>query len=177
MGGMIVQVFLLTHPERVNALILMDTSYKIPDSVDPDMIAAGQAVVRDGGIELLVSIQDAVEGPNPLDTPAYLRMIAADPDYAAFSRRKTLATSSAGWVGLAGDMGAQADRLDALRDITVPTLVIVGEEDAGFMDQSRAMADAIPGATLAVIPDGGHSPQFEAPAAWWDAVSTFLATL
>jgi len=32
-----------------------------------------------------------------------------------------------------------------------------------------------PGAELAVIPDAGHSPQFENPDAWWSALSTFLA--
>jgi pimeloyl-ACP methyl ester carboxylesterase len=36
------------------------------------------------------------------------------------------------------------------------------------------MADAIPGARLVVVPDAGHSPQFEAPEAWWDVVAGFL---
>jgi pimeloyl-ACP methyl ester carboxylesterase len=36
------------------------------------------------------------------------------------------------------------------------------------------MADVMPGASLAVIPDGGHSPQFESPDAWWQALSGFL---
>ena len=40
---------------------------------------------------------------------------------------------------------------------------------------SQAMADRIPNAELAVIPDAGHSPQFENPDAWWAALSTFLA--
>jgi pimeloyl-ACP methyl ester carboxylesterase len=39
------------------------------------------------------------------------------------------------------------------------------------------MADAIPGASLAVIDDAGHSPQFENPAQWLDALSGFLAGL
>jgi pimeloyl-ACP methyl ester carboxylesterase len=39
------------------------------------------------------------------------------------------------------------------------------------------MAATIPGARLAVIPGGGHSPQLEAPAAWWEALSGFLASL
>ncbi len=56
----------------------------------------------------------------------------------------------------------------------MPTLVIVGEQDDGFLKQSLAMTEAIPGAELAVIPGGGHSPQFEAPAAWWAALSKFL---
>ncbi len=32
----------------------------------------------------------------------------------------------------------------------------------------------MPGASLAVIPDGGHSPQFESPDEWWQALSGFL---
>jgi pimeloyl-ACP methyl ester carboxylesterase len=37
------------------------------------------------------------------------------------------------------------------------------------------MAEAIPGASLAVIPDAGHAPQFESPDHWWKALTTFLA--
>ena len=36
------------------------------------------------------------------------------------------------------------------------------------------MAETIPGAELAVIPDAGHSPQFENPAAWLAALEHFL---
>lgn len=175
MGGMVVQVLVLTHPQRCNALILMDTSHKIPDSVDPEMIATAQQIVRDGGTELLVQIQDGADGPGPLDTAAHIKLCAENPEYAAWSRSKTLNTAAQAWVGLAGNMATQADRLGALAAVAVPTLVIVGEQDAGFIDQCHAMAKTIPGATIAVIPDGGHSPQFENPAAWWDAMASFLA--
>ena len=56
----------------------------------------------------------------------------------------------------------------------VPTLVLVGEEDAPFRKPSQRMAEAIPGAELVVLPDGGHSPQFESPELWWKALSGFL---
>jgi pimeloyl-ACP methyl ester carboxylesterase len=39
------------------------------------------------------------------------------------------------------------------------------------------MADAIPGASLVVVPDAGHSPQFEHGDAWFSALSTFLASV
>ncbi len=67
------------------------------------------------------------------------------------------------------------DRLDALRSLAMPTLVITGEQDRPIVKPSQAMAGAIPGAELAVIADAGHSPQFENPDAWWDALSSFLA--
>jgi pimeloyl-ACP methyl ester carboxylesterase len=39
------------------------------------------------------------------------------------------------------------------------------------------MAEAIPGAELVVLPDGGHSPQFETPELWWKALTAFLDRL
>lgn len=175
MGGMVVQLFALAHPERLDALILMDTSHKIPDHVDPDMISAGQSVVREGGTELLVEIGRKATEPSPLDTLPYLEMIAADPAYKAWSEQKTLNFAGPAWAALAGDMATQTDRLDALGSVSVPTLVIVGELDDGFLTQSKAMAAAIPGAQLAVIPGGGHSPQFETRDAWWAVLQAFLA--
>jgi pimeloyl-ACP methyl ester carboxylesterase len=71
----------------------------------------------------------------------------------------------------------QADRLEALASISAPVLVIVGEQDTPFIDDSHRMVATIPGARLAVIPGGGHSPQFEATDAWWTALSDFLAEL
>ena len=53
-------------------------------------------------------------------------------------------------------------------------LVIVGEQDRPFLGPSERMAKAIPRARLAVIPDAGHSPQFENTEAWWDALASFL---
>jgi pimeloyl-ACP methyl ester carboxylesterase len=138
------------------------------------MVAAGQAVVRDGGTELLVEIGKNATEPGPLDTIPYIEMCKADPAYKAWSDYKTLNFAGPAWAGLAGDMAVQADRLDQLATLTMPTLVIVGEMDDGFFKQSHAIADAIPNAQLAVIPGGGHSPQFEAPTAWWDALRGFL---
>jgi pimeloyl-ACP methyl ester carboxylesterase len=174
MGGMVVQVFALAHPERISALVLMDTSHKIPDHVDPTMIAAGQQVVRDGGTELLVEIGKKSTEPGPLDTIPYIEMCKADPAFKAWSDYKTLSFTGPAWAALAGDMATQADRLEQLGSLTMPTLVIVGEMDDGFVKQSTAMSESIPNAALAVIPGGGHSPQFEAPGAWWDVVRGFL---
>ena len=51
----------------------------------------------------------------------------------------------------------QPDRTPALASVSVPTLVIHGEEDP-LVDPSggRATADAIPGATLLLVPGMGH---------------------
>jgi pimeloyl-ACP methyl ester carboxylesterase len=174
MGGMVVQLFALAHSERVSALVLMDTSHKMPDHVDADMVAAAQQVVRDGGTELLVEIGSRSTEPSPLDTVPYIEMCKADPAYKAWSDAKTLNFTGPAYAALAGDMATQADRIEQLASLPMPTLVIVGEMDDGFLKQSMAMSEAIPNAQLAVIPGGGHSPQFEAPTAWWDTLREFL---
>ena len=58
---------------------------------------------------------------------------------------------------------------------SLPTLVMVGEQDRPLVGPSERMAATIPGACLVVIPDAGHSPQFENPESWWAALSGFLA--
>jgi pimeloyl-ACP methyl ester carboxylesterase len=64
-----------------------------------------------------------------------------------------------------------------MRAINCPVLVIVGEQDTPFLDVSRAMAASIPQASLVVVPNAGHSPQFENPEVWLDAMTQFLASV
>lgn len=63
-----------------------------------------------------------------------------------------------------------------LSKINLPACVIVGDKDpivpAG---QSALIADKIPGSRLAVIPGCGHLPFFERPAAYRQAVESWLA--
>jgi 3-oxoadipate enol-lactonase len=81
------------------------------------------------------------------------------------------------YAAMVTEMLSQEDRLDALRSLSVPTLVLVGEQDRPLVGASKRMAEAIPGARLAIIPDAGHSPQVEAPEAWAEVVRGFLASL
>jgi 3-oxoadipate enol-lactonase len=59
--------------------------------------------------------------------------------------------------------------------VTVPTLVLVGEHDSiAPPNLSHELAALIPGTLLLVIPDAGHLPNEENPAAFYRAVRTFL---
>ena len=59
----------------------------------------------------------------------------------------------------------RADSRPTLPAIAVPTLVVVGEQDALTPPHlAEEMAAGIPGATLARIPDAGHLPTMEEPA-------------
>lgn len=64
-----------------------------------------------------------------------------------------------------------------LPEIGVPSLVIVGENDAPFIGASDYMAKKIPNAVKAVIPNAGHVSNLDQPAAFNAALDNFLATL
>ena len=68
----------------------------------------------------------------------------------------------------------RGDRIDHLAHLDCETLVIVGDEDLRFVGPSERMASVIPNATLAVVPGAGHSPQFDHPDGWWEALYDVL---
>lgn len=64
---------------------------------------------------------------------------------------------------------------DKLGRITVPTLVVWGGDDAIVpLAEGRDFAEKIPGAKLVVIPECGHAPSLERPAAFLAAAEPFL---
>jgi pimeloyl-ACP methyl ester carboxylesterase len=173
MGGMAAQVAALRAPERIRALVLMDTLHGPLPFVTSDDVELAIAVVREQGIDGLAAA--LAERGGTLDSPAHLKLVAERPGYAEFNDRKFRATAPAAYAGLLRAMFEAPDRLEALRSLPMPTLVITGEQDRPIVKPSAAMAEAIPDGELAVIADAGHSPQFENPDAWWSALSTFLA--
>ena len=65
------------------------------------------------------------------------------------------------------------DLLPKLRRLGVPTLVLHGENDFVPVDLAAHVAQAIPGARLAVLPRCGHFAYLEAP----DAVAQHVGEL
>jgi pimeloyl-ACP methyl ester carboxylesterase len=180
MGGMVSQVAALKAPERLDGLILMDTSHGPIGGIDPDMVALGKAVVSEGGMPALVEAQRAIEGA--LDTPANQRVVDTRPGYVEFGESKTLAASPDMWLGMVDEIVTdQEDRLAALAAsstlATVPVLLLYGEQDAPFVPHAERLAQALPHARLELLPDAGHSPQFEAPDDYLRLVAQFLSDL
>lgn len=177
MGGMIAQFMACAAPSRLDGLILMDTTHRAMDNLDPSLVGAAVSIVRGEGMAALLRILRVNQGP--LDTPANQRMLAEEPGYAEFCDRKFLATSPALYAAMAPAFMSAADRLDSLRKLPsrLPVLVMVGEQDKPFLTASARMAECVGHAVLAVISDAGHCPQFENSADWWKALAGFLASV
>jgi pimeloyl-ACP methyl ester carboxylesterase len=67
--------------------------------------------------------------------------------------------------------------IELLPNIGVPSLIVVGADDAPFLAASDYMAAKIPGAKKIVIPAAGHAVNIDQPRAFIGAVLPFLDTL
>ncbi|HEY3722371.1 MAG TPA: alpha/beta fold hydrolase [Acidimicrobiia bacterium] len=171
MGGMVARRVVLAHPSRIETLVLMDTSPGPVPGLDGEILEMGAEIALTDGMDELKRIMDAF---SPLDTPAYERLLVERPGYREFNDRKWATLSATMWATLARAIRDQPDELARLADVRCPTLVIVGEQDEPFLAVSRRMAETIPDSELVVVPDAGHSPQFENPPAWRAAIVGFL---
>jgi pimeloyl-ACP methyl ester carboxylesterase len=157
LGGYMSLAFHLTHPERTQALLIIDTGpgYR---SDEPRSGWNVTAIRRAERFE-----KDGL--PPPGTGGAETR--------AAPHRDAT------GLAKAARGMLTQHDArvMNSLPTIGVPSLVLVGANDAPFLGASDYMAAKIPGARKVVIPDAGHAANIDQPAAFNEAVLGFLGEL
>jgi len=147
LGGMIGQALALAAPERLDKLVLADTAAAYP----PEARAAWPERIRQieaGGLAPLV---DAT-----LERWFTAPYRAAHPQVVARIGAIIRATPVAGYVGCCHAIAA-LDFAARLGQITAPTLVLVGEQDAGTPPaMAREIQAGIPGARLTVIPGAAH---------------------
>jgi proline iminopeptidase len=81
-----------------------------------------------------------------------------------------------GWMlwGMYISMGQRHDYRSALKNVSVPVLVIHGADDLQSEATSRAYAEAFPNAEFVVIENAGHFPFEEQPELFANIVGSFL---
>ncbi len=174
MGGMAMRRFLLAHPGRACAVVFMDTAAGAPPGSDTELVAAASEVVRTGGLTALKQLSDELD---VLGSEAHQRVLAERPGFAEYGDYKWHAMSPVMWTALMHEIVTQPDQLAELASLSVPSLGIVGEQDAMFLKPMDEIVATVPGARLVVVPDAGHSPQFENSDAWIAAMREFLDSL
>ena len=160
MGGYESLRFYLTHPDKVKALIIMDTGpgYKNPKAREAwnEEREARAKELETRGIEVLLE-----EGMTETRKAILLKQ---NPIGLAHMSRRVVAQHDS-WV------------IENLSEIKVPTLLLVGESDTPFMPAAQYMAKKIPDSELIIIPKAGHSANVDNPEAFNRAVLDFLGKL
>jgi pimeloyl-ACP methyl ester carboxylesterase len=169
MGGYVSFAFLRQYAERVVGLILADTRAAADTQEAFDRRTEQQDQVARIGTATLIEVLLAGllsedTRANRLDLVEQVRRLMANP--------------AAGYIGGLEAMKHRPDATAELAGIAVPTLVLVGEDDAPSPpDVVRAMQERIPKSELAVLPNAGHLSNLEAAEEFNAAVAGFLARL
>ena len=170
MGGYILFALYRKYPPLFQALVLADTraTADTPDARDARFSMA-QIAYRRGASAIADLMMPKLLSPATLENREDLR-----------DQLRTIITGNQ-VSGIAGDLMAMEERPDStplLRTISVPTLVIAGEEDlASPPEEVESMAGHIPGSTFVRIPQAGHLSNMENPAAFNAAILSFLMSL
>jgi pimeloyl-ACP methyl ester carboxylesterase len=154
LGGYMSLAFYRAHPQRVHALLIIDTG---PGFKKDDAREAWNRRAHETGDRF------EREGLGVLNSLSRER--------SSVSHRNALGLARA-----ARGMLTQRDArvIESLPDIKVPSLVVVGADDTPFLAASDYMAAKIPGASKVVIPAAGHAVNIDQPQAFIDAVLPFL---
>ncbi|MGH8934760.1 MAG: alpha/beta fold hydrolase [Acidimicrobiia bacterium] len=164
MGGYAALALWELYPEVVRSLALVDTR---PEADTPEGKQRRDEMARhtlERGREWLAdTLTEAILAPGAsLSARARLRSMTEG------TRYETIVAALAG-------MRERPDRRFLLHSISVPTLVVVGEQDRLTpLESARAMSEEIPGSRLVVIPEAGHLTPVERPADVSEALADFL---
>ncbi|MDP3940669.1 MAG: alpha/beta hydrolase, partial [Deltaproteobacteria bacterium] len=143
----------MRHPDRVSALILIDSGPGY-QSQEP----------RELWNQYAEGVATALESGDP-------SAIAGSSETRSAKHRSTACLALAA-RGMMKQYGTQV--IDSLKNVRVPTLIIVGADDQAFLAAAEVMATKIPKAEKHVIPDAGHAPNLDQPKLFNELVMGFL---
>ena len=176
MGGFATLHFGFRHPARARSLCVGGCGY----GAEPDQRQRFQAEA-DGIAKILAADGMAKFAETYAHGPTRVQFENKDPrGFAEFKRM--LAEHSA--VGSANtQLGVQRERpslytlIDEMKKLTVPTLIITGDEDWPCLLPGILMKQNIASSALVVMPNAGHAINLEDPGEYNRIVGDFLSTV
>ena len=165
MGGMIGQHFQLKYPGVFKSMTLADTTSRYPAELQP---------IWQGRIDTATK-----QGMEPIVQPTLERWFTepfrkSGAPVVGSIAQAIRATPVAGFVGCCHAI-PKINVTARLKEVKVPSLVIVGEQDPGTpVAMAREIHENLPGSELAIIPSAAHLSNLEQPEAFNRALSGFL---
>jgi pimeloyl-ACP methyl ester carboxylesterase len=169
-GGYILFEFWRTFRDQVRALMLADTrsSADSPDARAARLQSAKEVLDR-GTTQFIDSMLPKLLGETTRNNRS---------DLVDAARKMMSRASSAGISAALQGMAARPDSTATLRTITVPTLVLAGDEDTATpIADAQLIHQNIKESQLKVIPRAGHYAVFENPEDTLRALRPFLDNL
>jgi pimeloyl-ACP methyl ester carboxylesterase len=176
MGGFATLHFGLKHPTRALSLCVAGCGYGAEPSEREkfrhEAALIAEKLVKEG---MPAFVEQYAYGPtrvqflrsNPRGFEEFKRQFA---EHSALGSANTQ-------LGVQRERPSLYDLQDQLAKLTVPTLIINGDEDWACLKPGLLLKQTIPSAGLAVIPNCGHTLNLEAADAFNALLADFLATV
>lgn len=171
MGGGTAIDLALAHPERVAALVLIASA--VSGAPEPELEPA--VAELDRAIDAADERGDLDE-VNRLEAHLWLDGPGHDGRVTGVTRELLLEMNGRALASPEpGDPAAVPGAFSRLDDISVPTLILVGDLDlAHIRENARHAAEVIPRARLIELRDVAHLPHMEGDSATFDAIAGFI---
>lgn len=172
-GGAIAQVYATTYPEKLSGLVLSDTftpgDWHLPERIQWLMLRAtipSARLVRFERVEkAMVWLIKLLRGEEA--TRDYEKIVQLRADMPTMATEEFVKVTRA----LLRFPRAKFD----LSTVSVPTLVVYGEHEPGWMKRHAAkMAAKLQNARVEEVPGGGHASTLAEPERYADVLRTFL---
>ena len=165
-GTFVALLLAIRHPRLVRRMVLAGTGAAFSE---PGR-AAFRGMAAAAGSKGLIAVADTAM--RRLFSPEFQ---AAHPALLAERRERFLATNPAVFIGACHAL-AELDICDAVGALTLPVLVLVGEQDeATPPPMARILADLLPNATMIEMAGCAHVPQLQDTAGFIAHIAPFLA--
>lgn len=170
MGGYILLAFYRKYADRVKGMVLADTKAQ-----------ADTAEGKEGRFQMAqLAYKHGPSAIADLMLPKLLSPAAIQSKPEIVQRVRTMIEGNQ-MSGIVGDLMAMAERPNSmpfLKEITCPTQIIVGDLDqATPPEDATLMAEQIPHARLAIIPNAAHLSNIEQPEEFSRTIAAFAKAL
>jgi pimeloyl-ACP methyl ester carboxylesterase len=164
----------LRHPDRADSLVVAACGY----GAQPER---QEAFRRESNV---IAGAFAAEGAAEVAKrysvgPARVQFQNKDPrGWAEFAAQLAEHSSTGSALTMRGVQGARPSLYDltaGLEGLTVPTLIVAGDEDEGVLEPSLMLKRTIPASGLAVVPKTGHTVNLEEPELFNRLLERFFA--
>ncbi|MBV9826946.1 MAG: alpha/beta fold hydrolase [Alphaproteobacteria bacterium] len=165
LGGLVAQHFAATHPDRVDHVMLLDTTARYTDEMRQMWVVRARQAREQGVASLLDNLLPVWFTPE---------FVASNAPAVRYVRDRFAADSGEGYALACAALGA-ADLRPIVPRITAPTLIVCGDQESdAFQDAARWLESHIDGARLEWLSPARHASVLQQPEAFALVARGFL---
>jgi pimeloyl-ACP methyl ester carboxylesterase len=166
----------LRYPSRTASLVVAGCGYGAHPDARASFRAESEAIAR-------AFEEEGASGIAPRYASGPARVQFMNKDRLAWARfvemlsEHSTTGSTLTMLGVQRERPSLYDLMDDLRALTVPTLLMAGDEDTGCLETNLMLKETIPSAGLWVLPRTGHTTNLEEPDLFNRLVADFLTAV